>query len=109
MSEVTAPAKPAQARQIHPMHVLIVGRVEKVEVINSTCYTVIFCPAIDRYSNPEIVQIRSKRPIGTMGEEIQLWGRIGGFRGRPFNVTDKLTGEVRRARQVILTIDAIEE
>ena len=109
MSEVTAPAKPAQARQIHPLHVLIVGRVEKVEVTNSTRSTEILCPAFDRYSTPEIVQIRSKRPIGTKGEEIQQWGRIGGFRGRPFDVTDKSTGEVRRARQVILTIDAIEE
>lgn len=109
MSEVTAPAKPAQARQIHPLHVLIVGRVEKVEVINSTRYTVTFAHKFDRYSNPEIVQIRSKRPIGTKGEEIQQWGRIGGFRGRPFDVTDKSTGGFRRARQVILTIDAIEE
>lgn len=109
MSEVTAPAKPAQARQIPPLHVLIVGRVEKVEVINSTRYTQILCPRSDPYSNPEIVQIRSKHPIGTKGEEIQKWGRIGGFLGRPFEVTDKSTGEVRRARQVILTIDAVEE
>lgn len=109
MSEVTAPVKPAQARQVPPLHVFITGRVEKTEVINSIRYTEVLCPAFDRYSNPEIVQIRSKRPIGTKGEEIQQWGRIGGFRGRPFDVTDKSTGEVRRARQVILTIDAIEE
>jgi len=109
MSEVTAPVKPAQARQIIPLHVFITGRVDKVDIVNGVRYTAVICPAADRYSNPEIIQVRSKRPIGSKGDEIQQWGRVGGFRGRAFDMTDKETGEVRKTRSVILTIDAIEE
>lgn len=106
---MTTTTETAQASRIKPRQTLLVGRVEQVELVNAVRYTTIICPAHDQYSSPEIITIRSKRPIGAKGDEIRQLCSVGGFRGRAFETKDKDTGEIRKVRQVQHTIDAIED
>ena len=102
-------AEATAVRGVKPRQTYLVGRVEQVELVNNVRYTTIICPANDQYSSPEIITIRSKRPLGAKGDEIRQLCHVGGFRGRAFETKDKDTGEIRKVRQVQHTIDAIED
>lgn len=104
MSETTATNKPT----IKPMQVLIMGRVESVRSHDGTRYTQILCPAADAYSRPQVVEVRSKQPIGPKGDEVRVVCQLGGYSRKPFEFKDKSTGEITKVVPVDMTLDALQ-
>ena len=104
VSEVKNPS----ASQPAPMEVLIVGKVTRVRRYEGTFYTVIVCPAVDLYSRPQIVEIRSKSRFSDPDDTVRVTARLGGFEGRQYRVTDKDTGESRTLVPVNQTLDLVE-
>lgn len=103
-AQVAAPA----AQKIKPMQVLVVGRIESASTNQGKRYTQIVTPAPDSYSHPQVVEIRSRQPLGPRGEEVQVLAQLGGYKRKPFRATDKETGEVRLVTPVDMTLDAVE-
>ena len=86
--------------------VLISGRIARGSVKREDLfYTEIALPALDEYSQPGLVEVRSNVKLGSRDDDISGRCRIGGFRRRAFDVTDKGTGEVRTVRPVSVTLD----
>lgn len=91
------------------MQVHVKGRLEAVRTYEGVRYTRIMTPAPDPYSKPQILEVRSKKSLGSRGEEVEFLARLGGVTRAPFNVTDKETGEITRVIPVALTLDLIED
>lgn len=91
-----------------PMSVLIVGKVEAVRRYENKSYTRVICPALDLYSKPAMVEIRSSGRIGQRDDEISVHGRLGGYMRKPYRVTDRESGEVSTITPVDLTLDLVE-
>lgn len=91
-----------------PLQVYIAGKVQKVRKQDSKFYTTILCPAKDEYSGPSIVEIRSGERLADADELYKGFATVGGFLGREFKYVDRNTGEERKARSVILTLDAVK-
>ncbi len=107
VAEVKNPSNSA-ASQPAPMEVLIVGKVARVRRYEGTFYTVIVCPAVDLYSRPQTVEIRSKARFSDPDDTVKVTARLGGFEGRQYRVTDKDTGESRMLVPVNQTLDLVE-
>lgn len=88
---------------------MVRGRIEDSQIYEGLRHTRILTPAEDAYSRPQTLRIRSKRSLGSKGEEITVLVRLGGYARKPFSVTDKETGEVVKVTPVDHTLDAIEE
>lgn len=69
--------------------------------------TLVTMPALDAYSSPSTVEVRSKSPIGDTGEEVRVKCRIGG-RARSYKGTDPETGEMKPVRTADISLEAIE-
>lgn len=108
MSTETA-AAPKTARQLGFNQVMVKGRIEESRRHENTSYTRVLCPAADEYSRPQILEIRSKARIGQKGDTVQQLCFLGGFTRKPFNFTDKSTGEQTKVTPVDMTLDAIED
>lgn len=93
---------------VRAMEVLVKGKLVESRRVNDLVYSTIVAPAVDEFSSPSTVEVRSKKRFGEREEIVTVRCRLGGFRGRPFKATDKETGEMRTARTVVLTLDAIE-
>ncbi|WP_455553334.1 single-stranded DNA-binding protein [Comamonas kerstersii] len=102
------PAAPVAARKIKPMEVFVVGRIDATVLNKGRRYTQIVTPAPDAYSHPQVIEIRSKEKLGSVGEEVQVFGILGGYKRKPFKVTDPETGEVRLVTPVDMTLDHAE-
>lgn len=87
---------------------VIMGRIEAKRKYDGVFYSRIVCPALDAYSKPDVVEVRSKSSLGDIGEERQFRVRIGGFAKRAVVTHDKETGENRSFVPVIMTLDAVE-
>lgn len=107
--EAMTTAQQQTTMSIKPMQVMVVGRIDSVELHGGFRYTKVTAPAVDAYSYPDVVEIRSKRPIGSKGEEVRVLGRLGGYKKKPFSVTDKETGEVRFVSRVEMYVTLVEE
>jgi hypothetical protein len=105
----TVPQQVATSLPFKPLEVFVRGRIEGVRHHERQVYTVVVCPAHDEYTAPPRIEIRSEREIGSPGTIITQRCELGGFIGRAFDVTDKRSGEIRRARFITHTVDAIEE
>lgn len=97
--------KSAQA----PMQVLIRGRIESSSVHEGTRETKIMTPAVDEFSRPQLLEVRSKIRIGEKGELVTIKCQLGGYQRKAFQVKDKSTGEIRNVVPVEHTLDLIEE
>lgn len=87
---------------------LLAGRVNAVRKVDDQIYTEVTLPAPDEYTNPQSVEVRSKRRIGQIGETIEVRVLCGGYRGKSFTFTDKQTGENFTRRPVMNIYSAIE-
>ena len=91
------------------MCVQILGKLVAVRRYEGNSYSRVICPAVDLYSKPAIVEIRSAKSIGVRDEEIEVVGRIGGYMRKPYTFTDKSTGEVQSITPVDMTLDLVEQ
>lgn len=84
------------------------GKIKQVRNKDGVYYTNIISPAVDAYSNPPIVQIRSRKSVGRIGDEVNdLLCRVSGFERR-FSYMDKQTGEQLRGGKVDMILELIE-
>lgn len=88
---------------------LIYGRITATRRHEQHFYTEVTTPAPDAYTQPGICEIRSERSIGKKGEDVQQLCRISGYKGKPFQVVDRSTGETETRRSVLTVLIAIEE
>lgn len=100
--------KPISSSSLQSMVVPIEGKVTRVRRYEGTFYTVIVCPAVDLYSRPQTVEVRSKARFADPEETVKVKARLGGFEGRAYRVTDKDTGETRNLVPVNHTLDLVE-
>jgi hypothetical protein len=91
-----------------PLQCRVVGRVDSVDRYNNVFTTKVLCPAADLYSKPAVVPIRSTVRIGTKGDDIDVLVRLGGYPKKPYQATDKNTGEIRTVSQAEATLDLVE-
>ncbi|GAB1387755.1 hypothetical protein MASR1M59_29030 [Melaminivora sp.] len=106
MSEPTTSAAPAK---LLPMQTMAVGRIEATERRANSRYTRVICPAEDRYTPPQVVEIRSKgQSLGNVGEEIRVLCKLGGYKRKAISFTDKETGEMRHGVPVVMTLDLVD-
>lgn len=91
MSEVTAssavPLRTARAFNV----VMIAGKITNIRRINADYYTRIAIAAVDEYSMPGAVEVKSSKPLGRKGEETTVECRL---HGRPRRWTDRDSGEI---------------
>ena len=99
-------AEPVQKQT--PMEVLIKGRVEQRQRWEGKYITRVITPAQDAYSKPQIVSIRSKQPIGAVGDELTITCKLGGYTRKPYKSTDKESGDITYVTPVDMTLDAVE-
>jgi len=102
MSEVKTPV-------IKPNQVMVFGRIEHFDRYEGFYFSRVMSPAVDAYSRPQVLRIRSKASLGRKGEEVKALCQLGGFTRKPFQFTDKTTGEVLTVIPVDMTLDLIEE
>lgn len=76
------------------MKVTIQGRIEHSEFYNQFYTIILAVPAVDQYSQPSTYKLRSKQPMGNVGDEVTTHVTFRGFvRRKPY--TDKQTGEAK--------------
>lgn len=71
-------------------------------------WTEVTIPAPDEYSMPGILEIRSRVSLGRKGDDIEGRVRLGGYRRKAYQFTDKETGEQRTVRPVVNVLDWCE-
>lgn len=91
------------------MRVSVQGRVESVKTYDGKRFTKIMTPAADSYSQPQIVEVRSKCQVGARGDEVAVTCTLGGYNGRPYEAKDRSSGEVVKVVPVFMTLDLIED
>lgn len=89
------------------LHTLVVGKVLSARKYKDVFETVVVAPAPDQYSQPTPLLVRSGKPIGNANDLVSVPCRVGGYRGRSYNVTDQQTGEIRRVLPYHVTLDAL--
>ena len=94
---------------LKPNQSMLRGRVNAIRKAEEFFYTEVTLPAPDEYSQPAVVEIRSRKRIGQAGDTVECLVGCGGYRGKPFNYTDKDTGERFNRRPVVNAYHAVEE
>lgn len=90
------------------MEVIVKGKLVSSRRHENRYFTQIITPAVDEFSQPQHVEVRSKAKVGDRDEMVTVRARLGGYLGRPYQATDKSTGEMRTARNTVLTLDVVE-
>lgn len=86
----------------------LIGRIQgKSRKHENVWYTVVTLPASDAFSHPAVVEVRSSERLGSDGEDVDIKVRVGGFNRKPYDFTDKATGETRRVVPNNVTLDVI--
>lgn len=106
MSDIPA-AKVSNIQSLKPRQALIIGRVIRVKRNEGMIYTSVICPAEDQYSQPQVIELRSKDRIGNPEEDIKVVVKISGFQKRQQYV-DQQTGERREWYKNNVYFDVIE-
>jgi len=97
-----------KAPKVIPMRVTIEGRIDAMRRWDGVRYTRVITPSPDRYTRPQVVELRSKAQLGERGEEITVAAVLGGFLRKSFQATDKDTGERTLVTPVEMTLDVLE-
>jgi hypothetical protein len=100
---------PGKAPAPVPGRVYFVGRIEASKFHEGVHYTQVLTPAVDAYSRPQLLEVRSKRKMGQRGEEITFFALVGGYKRKSYQVKDKQTGEIVTVDPVEHTLDLVEE
>lgn len=83
---------PTPLRTVRAFNVVpVAGKITNIRRVNADYYTRIAIAAVDEYSMPGAVEIRSTKPVGRKGEETTVDCRL---HGRPRRWTDTKTGEL---------------
>ncbi len=106
MSDLAAVQAKAPMK-LKPREVSIMGKVVRVRRYEQFFYTAVICPAVDVYNKPQIVEIRSKSRFADSDEEITVTAVLGGYEGKPYQVTDR-EGERRKLVPVHHFLDLVE-
>lgn len=77
------------------------GKIDSVRHHGGNCYTRVIAPADDPYSRPDVVEVRSKAPVGSVGQMVTLDCALHGYVRKPYKFTDPQTGEIR----VVVPVD----
>ncbi|MFZ6813347.1 single-stranded DNA-binding protein [Undibacterium sp. Rencai35W] len=101
--------KPADRKEPTPMRVYVKGRIEQSRLFDGSRFTRIITPAPDAYSRPQVIEIKSKQRLGEKGDEIAVVCALGGYQRKPYQVTDKETGERVTLVPVDHTLEAVEQ
>lgn len=91
------------------LNVTIRGKLIDQRKHDGTFYSTVVAPAADVFSNPMPFEIRSSRSLGQKDEVVTVECRLGGMFRRTYEVTDGRTGEVRKVKPVVLTLDALSD
>ncbi len=106
---MTSPATDQSKSHTRQNQALLAGRVNSVRKADDTVYTEVTLPAPDQYSQPAVVEVRSRKRLAQAGETIEVLVTCGGYRGKSFVYTDKDTGERFSRRPVVNSYVAIED
>ncbi|ENP7124472.1 DNA-binding protein G5P [Klebsiella pneumoniae] len=86
----------------------VTGKIKRFNNSGGFYYTTIVSPAADAYSFPPVIRIKSKKPLGLIGDEItDVHCRITGYE-RSFSYTDKQTGEKSKGYNVDMLLELLE-
>lgn len=109
MSEPVKLAAQQTAAKPAPMCVRVVGKVLRVRRHEQHTYTTVITPAADEYSRPSVVEVRSKQRFAERDEQADFMGRLGGYEGRAYRVTDRDSGEQKQLVPVNMFLDLLGE
>lgn len=73
----------------------------------ATFLTVCIMPAADSFSHPSTIELRSRRPLGAPGSDVDLICTLTGY-SRKYNVTDETTGYKTPVNSAQNVLDVIE-
>ncbi|AUM40561.1 TPA: DNA-binding protein G5P [Escherichia coli] len=86
----------------------VTGKIKRFNNSNGVFYTTVVSPAVDAYSYPPVIRIKSKRSLGRVGDEItDILCRVTGYE-RSFPFIDKQTGEQSRGFNVDMLLELVE-
>lgn len=88
--------------------VTIKGKLKEQRRGEDMFYSLVLCPALDEYSSPRPFEIRSEKSLGRENEDVSVRCALGGYFRRAYNYDDPKTGEVRRIKPVVHSLDAID-
>jgi len=80
-------AEAAQQIQSANNMAIVKGRIDQVRLHDGRHMHVVLLPAVDEFSKPQAVEVRSNRRLGEPGSDLQCRGRLMGFT-RQFNTRD---------------------
>jgi hypothetical protein len=85
----------------------LVGKIYARNRKGNTHYTQIISPAKDEYSMPSKFGLRSKTPLGEIGDTVNLMVHISGS-SREFSFVDKDTGDRKTGHDNSVYLDVAE-
>jgi hypothetical protein len=98
----------AKSPQMPPLLVKVKGKVLRSRFYDQNYLTAIICPAVDEYSRPSVVQVRSKQRFAELEQQVEVNCLLSGYEGKAYNVVNQETGERQRITPVNLTLDLVE-
>ncbi|QKJ65470.1 hypothetical protein HQN60_01250 [Deefgea piscis] len=98
-----------QKLNLKPNQALLYGRVNSVRRADEYTYSEITLPAVDQYTPPHSVEVRSKKRLGQSGDTVEILVSCGGYRAKSFQYLDKETGEKVTRKPVVNLYSAIED
>jgi len=107
MASAAEVARPDFAR--NSLQVSVTGKLTEQRFNDGVYYSVLLMASADEYSPPMPFEVRSRKSLGSRGEVVTVRCQLGGYFKRTYNVTDQNTGEIRRVRPIVLTLDAVED
>jgi len=91
------------------LSVVINGKLIEQRRHDGVFYSTIVTPAPDVYSQPMPFEVRSQRSLGNREDVVAVNCRVGGFYKRSYDTRpDPQTGETRRVRPIVMTLEALE-
>lgn len=94
--------------QLGNLETTVSGKIESINSNSGVYYTAIVAPAVDAYSFPVFVRIRSKKPLGRQGDEIvDVHCRVSGWK-RSFDFINKQTQMKEKGVNYDQILDAVE-
>lgn len=107
MVDVAVALRPELAQDA--LKVVINGKLLEQRKHDGLFYSTIVSPAPDQYSSPMPFEVRSHRSLGAREEVVSVPCKVGGFFRRSYDTKpDERTGETRRVRPIVLTLDALD-
>lgn len=107
MVDAAVSLRPDLARDA--LNVMINGKLVEQRKNDGLFYSTILSPAPDQYSQPMPFEVRSSKSLGAREEVVSVACKVGGFFRRSYDTKpDPHTGETRRVRPIVLTLDALD-